>query len=98
MHLSRRLSHLRHRLAASFPPACPPLVVLVTASSSVRPPGRWVRADGATVGIRLADGRPLPALPGDPVVIGGETDADGLLSEARCVPDPSTSRSVKDRR
>lgn len=88
MRLSRRLSKLRTRLTASFPPACPPLVVLAATASADHPPGRWVRADGATVGVRLADGQPFPALPGDPVVIGGDIDAADLLADtATFVPD-----------
>lgn len=81
MRLSRRLSRLRDRLTASFPPASPPLVVLAAAATPGHPTGRWVRADGATVGVRLAEGQPLPALPGDPLVVGGEIDAAELLAD-----------------
>lgn len=75
MPLSSRLSKLRQRLTAALPTPALPLVVLAATASPDHPPGRWVRADGATVGVRLADGQPFPKLPGDPLVISGENDS-----------------------
>lgn len=93
MPLARRVTKLRRRLVASFPPACPPLVVLASTATPDQPPGRWVRSDGATVGVRLADGQPLPPLPGHPLGIGGDTDAGELLADtATFVPDGPPSR------
>jgi len=95
MPLSSRLSKLRQRLTAALPTPALPLVVLAATASPDHPPGRWVRADGATVGVRLADGRPFPKLPGDPLVISGEIDdGERLADTAVFVPDTPSRRSA----
>ncbi|QEL20479.1 hypothetical protein [Limnoglobus roseus] len=68
-----RVRRIEDGVRAAHPTAAPPGLVFVLEATADRPPGRWVRADGATVVLVYDPAGPEPDLrfPGNPLALGG---------------------------
>ncbi|QEL20643.1 hypothetical protein [Limnoglobus roseus] len=88
----RRVKRIEAAVRRENPPPAWPGVVFVLEATPDRPPGRWVRPDGATEVLVYDPAGPKPDVrfPRNPLVLGGEIDPFardlGWKGELRFVP------------
>ncbi|QEL20770.1 hypothetical protein [Limnoglobus roseus] len=81
----RRVKKIEAAVRRENPPPAWPGVVFVLEATPDRPPGRWVRPDGATEVLVYDPDGPKPdfRFPGNPLVLGGEIDPFAREAELR---------------